>query len=87
MNPRQANPQYGDKERFSEDCRASCGSVSTRNRIGVLSEKTLHSVIKQFIEPNEALQELGEAITAPTQNSRTVYLRYKHARLTSCVQS
>ena len=58
MNPRQANSQYEDKERFSEACRASCGSVSSRNRIGVLSEKTLHSVIKKFIEPNEALQEV-----------------------------
>ena len=29
-----------------------------RNRIGVLSEKTLHSVIKRFVEPNEALQEV-----------------------------
>jgi len=58
MNPRQTNSQYGDKERFAEACRTLCGSVPTRNRIGVLSEKTLHSVIKRFIEPNEALQEV-----------------------------
>ena len=58
MIPNQANYQYGDKERFSEACRALCGSVSSRNVIGVLSEKTLHSVIKRFIEPNEALQEV-----------------------------
>ena len=58
MNPNQVNCQYGDKERFSEACRALCGSVSSRNVIGVLSEKTLHSVIKRFIEPNEALQEV-----------------------------
>ena len=58
MNPTQANSQYGDKERFSEACRALCGEVPSRNRIGVLSEKTLHSVIKRFIEPNEALQEV-----------------------------
>lgn len=35
-----------------------CGSVSSRNVIGVLSEKMLHSVIKRFIEPNEVLQEV-----------------------------
>ena len=58
MSPRQANTQYGDKERFCEACHAVCGSVPSRNRIGVLSEKTLHSVIKRFIEPNEALQEV-----------------------------
>ena len=58
MNPRQANPQYGDKERFCEACHALCGSVSSRNVIGVLSEKTLHSLIKRFIEPNDALQEV-----------------------------
>ena len=58
MKPNQANYQYGDKERFSEACRALCGEVPSRNRIGVLSEKTLHSVIKRFIEPNEALQEV-----------------------------
>ena len=58
MKPNQANYQYGDKERFSEACRALCGAVPSRNRIGVLSEKTLHSVIKRFIEPNEVLQEV-----------------------------
>ena len=58
MKPNQANYQYGDKERFFEACRALSGEVPSRNRIGVLSEKTLHSVIKQFIEPNEALQEV-----------------------------
>ena len=58
MKPNQAYCQYGDKERFSEACRALYGAVPSRNRIGVLSEKTLHSVIKRFIEPNEALQEV-----------------------------
>ena len=58
MKPNQANCQYGDKERFSEACRALCGEVPSRKKIGVLSEKTLHSVIKRFIEPNEALQEV-----------------------------
>ena len=58
MKSNQANDQYGDKERFSEACRALCGVVPSRKKIGVLSEKTLHSVIKQFIEPNEALQEV-----------------------------
>lgn len=60
MNPEQTNAQYGDKERFCEACHVVCGSVPSRNRIGVLSEKTLHlhSVIKRFIEPNEALQEV-----------------------------
>ena len=58
MNPKQANCKYGDKERFCEACNAVCGSVPNRNGIGVLSEKTLHSVIKRFIEPNEALQEV-----------------------------
>ena len=58
MKPNQANYQYGDKERFSEACCALCGEVPSRKKIGVLSEKTLHSVIKRFIEPNEALQEV-----------------------------
>ena len=58
MKPNQANYQYGDKERFSEACRGLCGEVPSRKKIGVLSEKTLHSVIKRFIEPNEALQEV-----------------------------
>ena len=58
MKPNQANYQYGDKERFSEACRALSGEVPSRKKIGVLSEKTLHSVIKRFIEPNEALQEV-----------------------------
>ena len=58
MKPNQANYQYGDKQRFSEACRALYGAVPSRNRIGVLSEKTLHSVIKRFIEPNEALHEV-----------------------------
>ena len=58
MKPNQANYQYGDKERFSEACRAFFAEVPSRKKIGVLSEKTLHSVIKRFIEPNEALQEV-----------------------------
>ena len=58
MNLRQTNSQYGDKERFAEACRTLCGSVPNRNGIGVLSEKTLHSVIKRFIESNDALQEV-----------------------------
>ena len=58
MNSEQTNAQYGDKERFREACHAVCGSVPSRNGIGVLSEKTLHSVIKRFIEPNETLQEV-----------------------------
>lgn len=58
MKSNRANDQYGDKERFSEACRALCGVVPSRKKIGVLSEKTLHSVIKRFIEPNEALQEV-----------------------------
>ena len=58
MSPEQTNAQYGDKERFSEACHVVCGSVPNRNGIGVLSEKALHSVIKRYIEPNEALQEV-----------------------------
>ena len=58
MKPNQANDQYGDKQRFSEACRALCGAVPSRSRIGVLSEKTLHFVIKRFIEPNKTLQEV-----------------------------
>lgn len=58
MNPNQTNNQYDDKERFSAVCRALCEEVPSRKKIGVLSEKTLHSVIKRFIEPNEALQEV-----------------------------
>ena len=58
MKPNQANCKCDDKVRFCEACHEVCGSVPSRNGIGVLSEKTLHSVIKRFIEPNEALQEV-----------------------------
>ena len=59
MNSKQANFKYGDKERFCDACHAVCGSGPDRHGgIGVLSEKTLHSVLKRFIEPNEALQEV-----------------------------
>ena len=58
MKPNQANYQYGDKQRFSEACRAFFAEVPSRKKIGVLSEKTLHSVIKRYIESNEALHEV-----------------------------
>lgn len=49
---------YLDKQRFREACLALSGTEYSRNGIGVLSEKTLHSVIKRFIEPNEAMHEV-----------------------------
>ncbi len=49
---------YSDKERFAEACRVVRESEHSRTGIGVLSEKTLHSVIKRFIEPDESLHEV-----------------------------
>jgi hypothetical protein len=58
MKPNQVNYQYDNKERFSAACRALCGEVPSRKKIGCCQIKTLHTVIKRFIEPNEALQEV-----------------------------
>lgn len=58
MNPKKTHSQYRDRERFNKACRTLCGELPSRKKIGVLSEKTLHSVIKRFIEPNEALHEV-----------------------------
>ena len=94
MNPEQTNAQYGDKERFREACHAICGSVPSRNGIGVLSEKTLHSVIKRFIEPNEALQEVKVGgYYADIKNDDGIFevqtrsFNRLRAKLTSCLET
>lgn len=38
--------------------RASIDAVTKDNGIGTLNEKTLHAVIKQYIEPNESFREV-----------------------------
>lgn len=47
-----------DPERFLAACRAVCGAEPERGSIGTLSEKTLHAVIKRFLEPDAAKHEI-----------------------------
>lgn len=50
---------YADKARFAEACRDVCGKERQAGGIGTLSEKTLHAVIKKFIEPDERFHEVS----------------------------
>lgn len=47
-----------DKERFDVVCDMVVNSVATRDGIGTLSEKTLHSVLKNYYEPDSSKQEI-----------------------------
>lgn len=47
-----------DNERFNTVCDRVTNSVASRDGIGQLSEKTLHSVLKNYYEPNEEKQEI-----------------------------
>lgn len=47
-----------DKEQFALVCDMVVNSVATREGIGTLSEKTLHSVLKNYYEPDSSKQEI-----------------------------
>ncbi|MCD8095142.1 MAG: hypothetical protein LUE12_03315 [Ruminococcus sp.] len=47
-----------DKERFDAACQEVIGAEHERNGIGTLSEKTLHAVLKRYIEPNTENHEV-----------------------------
>ena len=47
-----------DKERFDIVCDMVVNSVATRDGIGTLSEKTLHSVLKNYYESDSTKQEI-----------------------------
>lgn len=47
-----------ENERFIEVCDQVVNSVASREGIGTLSEKTLHSVLKNYYEPNLNNQEI-----------------------------
>ncbi|WP_455714143.1 hypothetical protein [Anaerosporobacter sp.] len=47
-----------DKDRFDTVCDMVVNSVATREGIGTLSEKTLHSVLKNYYEPDNSKQEI-----------------------------
>lgn len=47
-----------DKERFDTVCDMVVNSVAIREGIGTLSEKTLHSVLKNYYEPDSSKQEI-----------------------------
>ena len=48
-----------DRERFSEICLHHRERVRERSGIGTLAEKTLHSVLKDYFEPNPEFQEVN----------------------------
>ncbi len=68
------NPKYADNERFMEACRGVLGQERVRDGIGTLSEKTLHAVIKRFIEPDEVFHEvkIGRNV-ADVQNAEGIF--------------
>lgn len=47
-----------DSLRFEEACRAVVGAEREKNGIGTLGEKTLHAVIKRYIEPHTENHEV-----------------------------
>lgn len=47
-----------DNEKFHAICDLVVNSVTSRDGIGTLSEKTLHSVLKNYYEPDEKKQEI-----------------------------
>ena len=48
-----------NRERFSEICLHHRERVCERSGIGTLAEKTLHSVLKDYFEPNPEFQEVN----------------------------
>ena len=49
-----------DERRFAEACAAAL-SPESRNGIGTLGEKTLHAVLKRYLEPDPAFHEIEVA--------------------------
>lgn len=46
-----------ERERFAASCAKIVGREYERNTIGVLGEKTMHAVLKDFIEPDPSFHE------------------------------
>jgi hypothetical protein len=47
-----------DKQLFQISCDNAIGNIQGTNGIGTLSEKTVHSVLKNYMEPNPSLHEI-----------------------------
>ena len=47
-----------DYLKFSEACEKIIGAEREKNGIGTLSEKTLHAILKNYIEPDKNFQEI-----------------------------
>lgn len=47
-----------DRQRFSEACKLIIGKDRSANGIGTLGEKTLHSVLKNYFQPDPSKQEI-----------------------------
>lgn len=50
-----------DKQLFDQVCDDVIGKIQTRNGIGTLAEKTVHSVIKNYLAPNQINHEIKVA--------------------------
>lgn len=63
-----------DRERFARACSSVCEKERIHAGIGTLSEKTLHAVIKKFIEPDESLHEVKvKNSIADVKNSEGIF--------------
>lgn len=58
MKNKYFNEIFLDRRRFQTACMTVCAKEHQRSGIGTLAEKTLHSAIKLFIEPNTELHEI-----------------------------
>ena len=58
METKTAYNRYANKELFLAACEELLGKERARDGIGTLSEKTLHAVVKRFLEPDEAYHEV-----------------------------
>lgn len=47
-----------EEEKFSASCTRIVGSAYERDTVGLLKEKTLHAVVKDFIEPDHTRHEI-----------------------------
>ena len=46
-----------DEKRFLEACTFTVGRAYDRNKVGLLSEKTLHATLKYYFEPDKRYHE------------------------------
>ena len=51
-------PVHGDRERFLQACDRIIDAGLLRNGIGTLGEKTLHAVLKHYLDPDPAHHEI-----------------------------